>query len=115
MRTKAGTEILVKPETWELKDGEKKLASAVQIPLRLAWAITVHKSQGMTLDQAHVDLRGAFVPGMGYVALSRVKTLETLTIGGLNKTSLQLTQKLMQLIRSYRDFHIRMKTHSVLY
>jgi ATP-dependent DNA helicase PIF1 len=44
----SGRTITITPETWELRDGEKKRASVTQIPLRLAWAITVHKSQGMT-------------------------------------------------------------------
>lgn len=88
--TKDGRDVVAKPDTWELRDGEKKIASISQIPLRLAWAITVHKSQGMTLDGAHVDLSKAFVPGMGYVALSRVRTLQSLTIGGLNKMALQM-------------------------
>lgn len=76
-----------------MRDGEKKIASVSQIPLRLAWAITVHKSQGMTLDSAHVDLSNAFVPGMGYVALSRVKSLKTLTLGGLNRTALTMHEE----------------------
>jgi ATP-dependent DNA helicase PIF1 len=91
VRTRDGRMVVAKPDTWELRDGEKKVASISQIPLRLAWAITVHKSQGMTLDGAHIDLSNAFVPGMGYVALSRVKTLASLTLGGLNKTALQMS------------------------
>ncbi|NCC20504.1 ATP-dependent endonuclease, partial [Candidatus Saccharibacteria bacterium] len=47
-----GREVTMVPDTWELRDGERKRASISQVPLRLAWAITVHKSQGMTLDAA---------------------------------------------------------------
>jgi ATP-dependent DNA helicase PIF1 len=56
-----GREVTIKPDTWELVDGDKKRASLVQFPLRLAWAITVHKSQGMTLDAARIDLSRAFL------------------------------------------------------
>lgn len=86
-----GRKITIGPETWELRDGDKKRASLVQIPLRLAWAITVHKSQGMTLDAARIDLSKAFVPGMGYVALSRVKRLDTLSLAGLNQMALKVS------------------------
>lgn len=87
-----GKEVIMQPDTWELRDGEKKRASISQIPLRLAWAITVHKSQGMTLDAAWIDLRKAFVEGMGYVALSRVKNLNTLYLHGINRMALQVSE-----------------------
>ena len=55
------------------------LAEFQQIPLRLAWAVTVHKSQGQTYDEVVIDMgRGAFSPGQTYVALSRVRSLEGL-------------------------------------
>ncbi len=87
-----GKVVTMVPDTWELRDGDKKRASITQIPLRLAWAITVHKSQGMTLDAARMDLRKAFVEGMGYVALSRVKNLSNLYLIGLNNTALRISE-----------------------
>lgn len=87
-----GKEVVMQPDTWELRDGDKKRASISQIPLRLAWAITVHKSQGMTLDAARIDLRKAFVEGMGYVALSRVKNLDTLFLHGINRMALAVSE-----------------------
>lgn len=87
-----GNELTMQPDTWEMRDGEKKRASISQIPLRLAWAITVHKSQGMTLDAAKIDLRKAFVEGMGYVALSRVKNLDSLYLIGINQKALAVSE-----------------------
>lgn len=89
---KNGRTVTMLPETWEQRDGDKKRASITQVPLRLAWAITVHKSQGMTLDAARIDLGKAFVEGMGYVALSRVKNLENLYLGGLNRMALRVSE-----------------------
>ncbi|HEY1085212.1 MAG TPA: PIF1 family DEAD/DEAH box helicase [Candidatus Saccharimonadales bacterium] len=88
----SGKEVIFQPDTWELRDGDKKRASITQIPLRLAWAITVHKSQGMTLDAARIDLRKAFVEGMGYVALSRVKNVNSLYLHGINQMALKVSQ-----------------------
>ena len=92
-----GRTVTVTPETWELRDGDKKRASIMQIPLRLAWAITVHKSQGMTLDAARIDLRKAFVEGMGYVALSRVRRLDALSLLGINRMALAVSADALEI------------------
>ena len=86
-----GCRVTMVPDVWELRDGERKRASISQVPLRLAWAITVHKSQGMTLDAAKIDLRKAFVEGMGYVALSRVRDLDNLYLYGINRRALEVS------------------------
>lgn len=98
-----GKEVSMQPDTWELRDGDKKRASITQIPLRLAWAITVHKSQGMTLDAARIDLRKAFVEGMGYVALSRVKNIENLYLTGINQMALRVSEEAQLMDVALRD------------
>ncbi|MCA9331629.1 AAA family ATPase [Candidatus Saccharibacteria bacterium] len=102
VRLRNGRKITIEPDTWELMDGDKKRAALTQIPLRLAWAITIHKSQGMTLDAARIDLRKAFVDGMGYVALSRVRSLDTLSLAGINKKALRVSQDALSIDESLR-------------
>ncbi|KAA8819454.1 ATP-dependent endonuclease [Bifidobacterium rousetti] len=79
-----GNIVTMKPASWQMMDGDEVLASVSQVPLRCAWGITIHKSQGMTLDRAVMDLRRTFAPGMGYVALSRVESLGGLYLEGVN-------------------------------
>lgn len=82
--------IEVSPQEWTMQDGNKILAQITQVPLRLAWAITVHKSQGMSLDSAIIDLGRAFEYGQGYVALSRLRSFDGLFLEGFNERSLML-------------------------
>jgi ATP-dependent DNA helicase PIF1 len=85
-----GREIRVEPHSWALVEDDRKKAEVSQLPLRLAWAITIHKSQGMSLDAAEIDLSKTFTPGMGYVALSRVRSLNGVYLSGVNQMALQL-------------------------
>ncbi len=83
---------------WKTSDsagasGKVQDAWVSQLPLKLAWAITVHKSQGMTLDAAVIDLGGAFERGMGYVALSRVRELRNISLVGFNAMALQVSPR----------------------
>ena len=82
--------VIAAPEEWSIDDERgKSLASYKQVPLRLAWAITVHKSQGMTLDAAELDLGRTFEPGQGYVALSRLRDLKRLRLLNFNHRAAQ--------------------------
>lgn len=90
VQIKNGQNVYVKPTSWLIEEEGKLKASITQYPLRLAWAITVHKSQGMSLEAVEVDLAKSFEKGMGYVALSRVRSLEGLTLLGLNEISTQV-------------------------
>jgi len=67
----------------EMREGRRTaLATRHQTPLKLAWCTTIHKSQGLTLDRISVDLTGIFEPAMGYVALSRARSLRTMQVIG---------------------------------
>jgi hypothetical protein len=85
-----GRELLASPTSWVVEEEGTTLAEICQIPLRLAWAITVHKSQGMSLDNAEIDLSKSFAYGMGYVALSRVKSLNGMRLLGINPNALMV-------------------------
>lgn len=91
VRLNSGREVVAEPEEWIIEDEHGEvLASYEQVPLCLAWAITIHKSQGMTLEAAEIDLSRTFELGQGYVALSRLKSLAGLQLLGMNEMSLQL-------------------------
>lgn len=96
VETAKGVRITAQPMSWMIEEDGKMKAEITQVPLRLAWAITVHKSQGMSLDAIEVDLSKSFEKGMGYVALSRVRTLDGLKLLGLNKIALEVHPEVLE-------------------
>ncbi len=103
VKTFAGKYIVAEPMEWALEEDGKVKAKVVQVPLRLAWAITVHKSQGMSLDSAVMDLSGAFEYGQGYVALSRVRSLSGLYLLGLNARALEVHPAALEQDAEFRE------------
>lgn len=95
--TNKGKQITIEPTTWMVQDGDKVLGEITQVPLRLAWAITVHKSQGMSLDAVELDLSKAFEYGQGYVALSRARSIDGLRLLGFNPSALVVHPKVLKM------------------
>jgi ATP-dependent exoDNAse (exonuclease V) alpha subunit len=95
----------------KIEEQGKMKAFVSQLPLKLAWAITVHKSQGMTLDAAEIDLGRAFDRGMGYVALSRVRRLENITLVGFNAVALQVSPRVQSLDAGFLAASTRAEKH----
>ncbi|PVZ89875.1 helicase [Serratia sp. S1B] len=107
-----GSVLLVEPETWSVEnDAGKAIASFQQIPLRLAWAITIHKSQGMTLEAAEINLSHTFEKGQGYVALSRLKSLEGLRLTGFNDQALELDSLAIKADRRFQELSEEAEQH----
>jgi len=89
VKTSYGSLIKLGLEDWTIENDSGNIVAKVsQVPLKLAWAITIHKSQGMTLDSAEIDLSKTFEVGQGYVALSRIKNIDGLRLMGLNDKAL---------------------------
>ena len=99
----SGRRITIEKATWKIEEDGAVKAEIRQYPLRLAWAITVHKSQGMSLDAVTVDLSKSFEPGMGYVALSRVRSLQGLTILGINDMALKVNNEVLEFDENLRE------------
>jgi ATP-dependent exoDNAse (exonuclease V) alpha subunit len=97
---------LIEPQamSWTIEEEETGSLKAEirQIPLRLAWAITIHKSQGMNLDAAEINLSRCFVEGMGYVALSRLRSLDGLNLLGINEMAFRVNEKVLKLDKKLR-------------
>jgi len=103
VRGLGGRKFIATPESWKVEENGKSVASIMQIPLRLAWAITIHKSQGMTLEAAHINLADAFEKGMGYVALSRVKSLAGMQLLGFNEMALKVHEDVLEFDKNLRE------------
>ncbi len=103
VETRDGRTITAEPMEWAIEENGKVRARIVQVPLRLAWAMTVHKSQGMSLDAAVMDLSASFEYGQGYVALSRVRTLKGLYLLGWNEKSLQVHPEILEVDNEFKE------------
>jgi len=102
VKTKDGLRVIAEPMEWQLEDQGKLKASISQIPLRLAYAMTVHKSQGMSMDSAIIDLSRAFEYGQGYVALSRVRRISGVYLTGINQRALEVHPEILEKDKDFR-------------
>lgn len=107
IETFKGDVIEAKREIWPIEDSAGVLALISQVPLRLAWAITIHKSQGLSLDCAEIDLSRTFEYGMGYVALSRVRSLAGLKLLGINDLALEVNERMILFDEELRERSIQ--------
>ncbi|GMI46743.1 hypothetical protein TrCOL_g1689 [Triparma columacea] len=80
-----GETVVITPKRWENMEGDILNSSRLQLPLRLAWSLSVHKSQGMTIPNLEVSLKGVFEFGQAYVALSRATCMKGLIINNLDR------------------------------
>ena len=103
VETLSGKQIVAKSAGWTVDEDGMIIAKITQIPLRLAWAITVHKSQGMNLDTAEIDLSKCFVEGMGYVALSRLRSLAGLKLVAINDLAFYVNEKAFNIDKDLRE------------
>lgn len=113
-KTVAGKPLLVEPFTWEIYEtyynqetraiGKRMVGSFAQYPLKLAWAITIHKSQGKTFDKVIIDIgKGTFTPGQLYVALSRCRTLEGIILKKeIKKSNVFIDWRVIKFVTRYQ-------------
>ena len=91
-------ETVIKPESWDVNQGQKVLAKRTQIPLMLSWAMSIHKSQGMTIPLLEVSTNMSFEYGQVYVALSRAVSLENLVLTDFKRSAVKCHKEV-------RDFY----------
>ncbi|KAM6573430.1 hypothetical protein CsatA_017510 [Cannabis sativa] len=91
----SGKTKVIEPVTWQVKDGDNIVAERKQLPLTLAWATSIHKCQGKTIDFIKADLSNAFEYGMHYVVMSRAKSPEGLFITGLDPAKIKAHPKVL--------------------
>lgn len=96
------TEYTAKPEKWIIKTPSGGLLTRKQVPLKLAWAFSIHKSQGLTLDCLEMSLSKVFEAGQAYVALSRAQSLDSLRILDFDAKQVYADPVVLQFYRNFR-------------
>ncbi|KAL3791084.1 hypothetical protein HJC23_012069 [Cyclotella cryptica] len=92
----SGTSLLIRPQSFSKTFRKCGVATRWQIPLTLAWAITIHKSQGMTIDLLYVDLSHCFAQGQAYVACSRGRSLDSMQVVKFKPTEVKTSKKVSE-------------------
>ncbi|XP_076285500.1 pif1 DNA helicase [Lasioglossum baleicum] len=99
---KSGTQYRTKLEIWNLKTASGNIVHRKQIPLKLAWAFSIHKSQGLTLDCVEMCLARVFDPGQSYVALSRAQSLQSLRVLDFNSQQVWANSDVLVFYKRFR-------------
>uniref|UniRef100_A0A182JU50 ATP-dependent DNA helicase PIF1 n=1 Tax=Anopheles christyi TaxID=43041 RepID=A0A182JU50_9DIPT len=95
-------ELLVRHEKWSVKMGSGMVLTRVQLPLKLAWAFSIHKSQGLTLDCVELSLSKVFEAGQAYVALSRAQSLDSIRVLDFDLRQVWANTKVLEYYRFLR-------------
>lgn len=102
--------VLVEPEEWAIEDEKNvKLVTRVQIPLMLAWSLSIHKSQGQTLPRVKVDLKRVFEKGQAYVALSRAVSREGLQVVNFDRNRVSAHREVIEFYKTLKTVDLAMK------
>jgi ATP-dependent DNA helicase PIF1 len=96
-----GRELPINYHIWENEENGEKILRVIQIPLKLAYALTIHKAQGCSLDYAEIDLSNTFANGQSYVALSRVKNLNGLSILDIDFDKIRANEKAVEFYKKF--------------
>lgn len=103
VRFLTGEERIIDYHTWKIQENGVDIIEIKQIPLKIGYSISIHKSQGMTVDYAEVDMEGIFEDGMAYVALSRVSSKEGLCIRNFKTGSIFANKKAVEFYKNLEN------------
>jgi ATP-dependent DNA helicase PIF1 len=95
---------MVEPAAWEVIEYGRTVAKRIQIPLMQAWAVTIHKAQGMSLDRVDIDMNRMFENGQAYVALSRVRTIEGLWLHNFRPDNIHTCERALSFFSCMEEY-----------